>query len=89
MHRVPRLALVAASTVVLFACAACGGSSSETPWPVEPDNVDLGPVGESRAEETGTATPKDPTAPKDTSKDQREPALEDKTEAPKSEPLVP
>lgn len=89
MNRASRTALFAASTVALLACAACGGSSSETPWPVEPDNVDLGPVGESRAEETGTATPKDPGAPKDTSKDQREPTLEDKTEAPKNEPLAP
>lgn len=26
--------------------AACGGSSSETPWPVEPIDVDLSPRGE-------------------------------------------
>ena len=35
---------------LLFAvalAAACGGSSSETPWPVEPDPSVLGPRGES------------------------------------------
>jgi hypothetical protein len=26
--------------------AACGGSSSETPWPVEPIDTDPGPAGE-------------------------------------------
>jgi hypothetical protein len=26
--------------------ASCGGSSSETPWPVEPDPSKLGPSGE-------------------------------------------
>ena len=26
--------------------AACGGSASETPWPVEPDSKALGPAGE-------------------------------------------
>lgn len=30
------------------ALAACGGSSSETPWPAEPENASLlGPAGES------------------------------------------
>jgi len=34
--------------VVIFAvvAASCGGSSSETPWPVEPDPSKLGPSGE-------------------------------------------
>lgn len=68
----------------LVAASGCGGSSSETPWPVEPDNVDLGPVGESRAEEEPTAKPKGTAAPK------TEPVMEDKTEAPtKSEPQAP
>ncbi len=26
--------------------AACGGSASESPWPVEPDNLVVGPEGE-------------------------------------------
>jgi hypothetical protein len=30
----------------LAAMAACGGSSSETPWPAEPLNTDPGPAGE-------------------------------------------
>lgn len=35
---------------LLFAAllaASCGGSSSETPWPVEPETTTLGPAGES------------------------------------------
>ena len=37
--------------VCLFGAAltACGGSSSETPWPAEPENAALGPAGESSA----------------------------------------
>ena len=35
---------LSASTVV-----ACGGTSSETPWPVEPDEQPLGPSAESNA----------------------------------------
>jgi hypothetical protein len=37
--------------VCLFGAAlvACGGSSSETPWPAEPENAVLGPAGESSA----------------------------------------
>jgi hypothetical protein len=44
--------------MVRFACVfavlglvGCGGSSSETPWPREPDDVDLGPAGEKETEE--------------------------------------
>jgi hypothetical protein len=39
-------------TLILGACllgaalVACGGSSSETPWPAEPSNAALGPAGE-------------------------------------------
>jgi hypothetical protein len=29
-----------------LAVTSCGGSSSETPWPVEPDTSGLGPAGE-------------------------------------------
>jgi hypothetical protein len=39
------------------ACAACGGSASETPWPVEPENVDLGPSGETRRDDDLTKKP--------------------------------
>lgn len=43
--------LAPAALATLVACAACGGSNSETPWPVPPDDVDLGPEGEARREE--------------------------------------
>ena len=36
----------AAMLAVLFV-ASCGGTASETPWPVEPDTAALGPAGES------------------------------------------
>jgi hypothetical protein len=48
-----RLLAVAISS--LLALAACGGSASETPWPSEPEDVDLGPIGESQHED---ATPR-------------------------------
>jgi hypothetical protein len=32
----------------LLLLAACGGSSSESPWPVEPLDLEAGPVGEGR-----------------------------------------
>ncbi|MFO0617973.1 MAG: hypothetical protein U0414_35610 [Polyangiaceae bacterium] len=75
--------LRAAATVLLvvlpsLTLGACGGSASETPWPVEPDNVDLGPVGESRAEEAGTASPASSGSPSD----RAEPAMDDATVAP-------
>lgn len=44
---IPRLALTL--TMVTVSVVACGGSSSETPWPVEPDDVNLGPSGEAPA----------------------------------------
>lgn len=33
--------------LVAAAMAACGGSASETPWPVEPEPSQLAPAGES------------------------------------------
>lgn len=41
--RVPAFATVALSVAL---GAACGGSSSESPWPVEPIETDSGPAGE-------------------------------------------
>jgi hypothetical protein len=35
----------------VFGLFGCGGSSSETPWPREPDDVDLGPAGERETED--------------------------------------
>ena len=32
---------------LVLAMGACGGTSSETPWPVEPESRPLGPSGES------------------------------------------
>jgi hypothetical protein len=39
----PALFLLVAATA-----ASCGGSSSETPWPIEPEASQLGPTGEER-----------------------------------------
>jgi len=38
------VALIGVFACVLF--EACAGSSSESPWPVEPSEVDRGPAGE-------------------------------------------
>ena len=42
-----RRALILVGCLLGAALAACGGSSSETPWPAEPENAALGPAGES------------------------------------------
>jgi hypothetical protein len=42
---------------VLIALAACGGSSSETPWPAEPESPVLGPAGESMPSGAPADTP--------------------------------
>ncbi len=42
-----RRVLILCVCLVGAALAACGGSSSETPWPAEPENAALGPAGES------------------------------------------
>ena len=34
--------------LLTVAAASCGGSSSETPWPVEPVDTEPAPVGEAR-----------------------------------------
>ncbi|MBW2527986.1 MAG: hypothetical protein JRI23_27645 [Deltaproteobacteria bacterium] len=46
---------------VALALAGCGGSSSETPWPVEPLDADPGPLGEAppRGDATDVGTPDD------------------------------
>lgn len=43
-RHLPILAMLAAAALL-----SCGGSSSETPWPVEPENAAPGPAGESAA----------------------------------------
>jgi hypothetical protein len=47
-----RRALILVGCLLGTALAACGGSSSETPWPVEPENAALGPAGESATSTT-------------------------------------
>jgi len=46
---------------VAVAAAGCGGSSSETPWPVEPLDHEPGPQGEAppRGDATDVGTPDD------------------------------
>ena len=39
-------AISAALLTTGVVAAACGGSASEAPWPVEPDNLVTGPEGE-------------------------------------------
>ncbi len=48
-----RRLLILAGCLLGAALAACGGSSSETPWPAEPENAALGPAGESKASVAG------------------------------------
>lgn len=36
--------------LLLVVASACGGSASESPWPPEPADVDLGPAGEREVE---------------------------------------
>ena len=57
------LALLAGLAI---AVAGCGGTNSETPWPVAPDDVDLGPEGETRRNEE-LAGPRPAAAPAATS----------------------
>jgi hypothetical protein len=49
-----RRALILVGCLLGTALAACGGSSSETPWPAEPENTALGPAGESATSATST-----------------------------------
>jgi hypothetical protein len=80
-----RLALAALAVTLAASVAGCGGTNSETPWPVEPDDVDLGPEGEVRTNEqlapSGSKTA--PTKPKPTATPEEEP------EAPKAAPRAP
>lgn len=42
--------------VTVLLASACGGTASETPWPKEPEDVDLGPAGEAERARGGDAT---------------------------------
>lgn len=44
-----RSLLVWGLVAALIALSGCGGSASESPWPPEPNDVDLGPSGEQEA----------------------------------------
>jgi len=41
-----RMRLLFALPLLVTALLGCGGSSSETPWPAEPEGPTLGPAGE-------------------------------------------
>lgn len=66
-----KLAVMAAMCV---AASGCWGSASESPWPAEPADVDLGPAGEAEA----TADPKAAQKPTNV----RQPATSAKKPAP-------
>lgn len=51
-----RLLAVLTATAIA-AASACGGSSSESPWPVEPEGAAPGPEGESGGRTTGQPSP--------------------------------
>lgn len=71
--------------LVLLALTACGGSSSETPWPVEPDAPPPGPAGEAAP----AGAPADvPEAPAEAPADAPEPPAEGE-EGAASRPKVP
>lgn len=43
--------------LLAFASGACWGSASESPWPAEPADVDLGPAGEEELRNPGRNAP--------------------------------
>lgn len=62
MLRAPHRLLGFASVATALA-TACSGSSSESPWPVEPNEIEVGPEGEDTRR--GTASRKSPSRPPD------------------------
>jgi hypothetical protein len=50
-------AVVASTLGAGVLAVACGGSSSESPWPVEPESPVLGPEGEERKSAPSTVIP--------------------------------
>lgn len=49
--------LLLTGAAVALGSGACGGSSSESPWPVEPEGSDLGPAGEEGKQKLTDGTP--------------------------------
>ena len=84
------LATISPSTAVL---AGCGGTNSETPWPVEPLDVDLGPDGEFRGSEQLApprgAKPAVPTTPVAAPEEAEDKPVERPAKKPTSEPRAP
>lgn len=68
--------------VLAFGGAACGGSSSETPWPVEPKGAALGPAGES----TDTDAAEAMESPEDSREDESAPRQKREAEPKSPEP---
>lgn len=59
------------ASVVVCGLVGCGGSASESPWPAEPLDVDLGPAGEQEAQkpERAPAQPREVSAPASSARD--------------------
>jgi hypothetical protein len=78
LSRKATTAFLAAGALALGLVASvlggCGGSASETPWPTEPDDVDLGPIGESQREEDPAQKSKDAAGDKDKKPEPEKPA---------------
>ncbi len=78
----------------LFACvsslalSACGGSASETPWPVEPENIDLGPAGETKRADDLIKKPES-SAEAASAPDEREPGKAGSKKLKKVDPVSP
>lgn len=66
----------------VFGASACGGSSSETPWPVEPKGAALGPAGES----TDTDAAEAMESPEDSREDESAPKQKREAEPKSPEP---
>src|SRR5687768_10249901 len=60
-----RAARLLALAALLVGAVACGGTNSETPWPVEPEDVDLGPEGEARKNDQLRGAPRSKPTPGD------------------------
>jgi hypothetical protein len=89
------VALAPSLAVLIAALAGCGGSASQTPFPPEPSDVDLGPAGEQEKAdapykrgpaEASTGAAVDDEAPAASAAPSTSPPSK---AAPKSDPLAP